>query len=79
MANFEKEKAQLEAEHQKEIGSIIRDVYIEKDRGPAVGAKELGISRRAFVHFVHQCNLQAAKYDLIKKKALNSSGLLVAL
>ncbi|MDE4085877.1 hypothetical protein PO902_12610 [Planococcus maritimus] len=53
--------------------------YIEKDLGPAMGAKELGIPRRAFVHFIQQCQLQTAKFDLIKKKALNSGELMAAL
>ncbi|RAZ69625.1 hypothetical protein [Planococcus maitriensis] len=78
MTDFEELKAQLEAKHQKEIGSIISDLYIGKDLGPAVGAKELGIPRRAFVYFVQQCGLQSAKYELIKKKALSSISLAAA-
>ena len=79
MKDYELVKKQLEREHKQTIDDIIYNYYIEKDLGPAVGAKELGIPRRAFVYFVQQCELQAAKFDLIKKKALNSGELMAAL
>lgn len=79
MKDYELVKKQLEREHKQTIDDIMYDSYIEKDLGPAVGAKELGIPRRAFVYFVQQCELQAAKFDLIKKKALNSGELMAAL
>lgn len=79
MKDYELVKKQLEREHKQVIEDIMYDYYIEKDLGPAVGAKELGIPRRAFVYFVQHCELQAAKFDLIKKKALNSGELMAAL
>lgn len=79
MKDYELVKKQLERDHKQSIEDIMYDHYINKDLGPAVGAKELGIPRRAFVYFVQQCELQAAKFDLIKKKALNSGELMAAL
>ncbi|MBD3841981.1 MAG: hypothetical protein IE909_08870 [Campylobacterales bacterium] len=79
MKEYELVKKRLETEHKQAIEDIMYDCYINKDLGPAVGAKELGISRRAFVYFVQQCGLQAAKFDLIKKKALNFGDMMAAL
>jgi|GEM_PF-3119938 len=79
MKDYELTKKQLEIEHKQSIEDIMYTYYIEKDLGPAVGAKELGIPRRAFVYFVQQCRLQAAKYEVIKKKELNFSEWMAAL
>ena len=79
MKDYELVQKQLEREHKQTIDDIMYNYYIEKNLGPAMGAKELGIPRRAFVYFVQQCQLQAAKFDLIKKKALNSGELMAAL
>ena len=79
MTDYELAKKQLEKEHKQSIDSIMYDYYIQKDLGPAVGAKKLGIPRRAFVHFVQQLGLQAEKFELIKKKMLNSGELMAAL
>ncbi|MBT2581239.1 hypothetical protein [Planococcus sp. ISL-109] len=68
MTDYELVKKQLEKEHKQSIESIMYDYYIEQDLGPAVGAKKLGITRRAFVHFVQQFGFQVEKFDLIKKK-----------
>lgn len=68
MTDYELVKKQLEKKHKQSIDSIMYDYYIKRDLGPAVGAKKLGITRRAFVHFVQLCELQAEKFALIKKK-----------
>ena len=69
MEDYERVKNRLEKEHKQTIDDIMYNYYIKKNLGPAVGAKELGITRRAFVYFVQQCQLQEAKFDLIKKSA----------
>lgn len=79
MKEYELVKKQLEREHNRAIDDIMYEHYIEQDLGPAVGAKKLGIPRRAFVYFVQQCELQKAKFQLIKKKALNSDEWMAAL
>lgn len=79
MIDYELVKKQLEKEHKQSIDSIMYTYYIERDLGPAVAAKKLGIPRRAFIHFVQQLGLQADKFELIKKKVLNTDGWMAAL
>lgn len=42
---------------------IMRTVYIEQQLGPATGAKELGIPRQVFLHYVDEYNLKADKFE----------------
>ncbi|QMT16769.1 hypothetical protein H1Q58_12445 [Planococcus maritimus] len=79
MTEYELIKERLEKDHQRAIDDIMYQHYIEQDLGPAVGAKKLGIPRRAFVYFVQQCGLQKDKFDLIKKKVLNTGDWMAAL
>lgn len=58
----------LEKEHNKSIEELIRDYYIEQDEGPSVTARELGIPRKAVLHFIYEYNLRPIKHQNIKKK-----------
>lgn len=58
----------LEAEHNKSIEGLIREFYIVQDEGPSVTARELGIPRKAVLHFIYEYNLRPVKHQNIKKK-----------
>lgn len=58
----------LEKEHNKSIEELIRYYYIEQDEGPSVTARELGIPRKAVLHFIYEYNLRPVKHQNIKKK-----------
>ena len=58
----------LEKEHNKSIEELIRDYYIVQDEGPSVTARELGIPRKAVLHFIYEYNLRPIKHKNIKKK-----------
>ncbi|MFK8793979.1 hypothetical protein [Planococcus plakortidis] len=58
---FAEYQHRLEKQYGQPLEQIMRDVYIEKNCGPATGAQELGIPRQAFMHFVHQYNLKPDK------------------
>lgn len=60
----------LEAEHGRSVKELIYDYYITKDEGPSVTARELGIPRKAVLHFIHEFDLRTLKHQNIKKKVV---------
>ncbi|TAA72873.1 hypothetical protein [Planococcus salinarum] len=58
----------LEAKYNKSVEEVIRDFYIDQDEGPSVTARELGIPRKAVLHFIYEYNLRPIKHQNIKKK-----------
>lgn len=60
---FAEYQHRLEKQHGLTIEQIMRDIYIEKDYGPATGAQALGIPRQAFMHFVQEFNLKPEKLE----------------
>ncbi len=58
---FAEYRHRLEKQHGQPLEQIMRDIYIDKDYGPATGAQALGIPRQAFMHFVHEFNLKPDK------------------
>ena len=58
----------LETEHKISVKELIHDYYIVKDEGPSVTARELGIPRKAVLHFIHEFDLRKIKHQNIKKK-----------
>ncbi|HSI68446.1 MAG TPA: hypothetical protein VK947_13545 [Planococcus sp. (in: firmicutes)] len=59
----------LEKEYNQSIGELIRDFYIAQDEGPSVTARELGIPRKAVLHFIHEYNLRPMKHQNIEKSS----------
>ncbi|WP_244896243.1 hypothetical protein [Planomicrobium okeanokoites] len=41
---------------------MIRQVYIDRNEGPSVTARELGISRQAVLYFIKEYDLRAEKH-----------------
>ncbi|MCM3610379.1 packaged DNA stabilization gp4 family protein [Planococcus sp. MERTA32b] len=68
----------LENELNKNIKDIIHEYYIIQDEGPSVTARELGIPRKAVLHFIYEYNLRPLKHQNIKKKVTISLGNLQA-
>lgn len=52
----------LEKEHRKSAEEVIRQVYIDRNEGPSVTARELGISRQAVLYFIKEYDLRAEKH-----------------
>lgn len=59
--DFADYRHRLEEKHGIPIEQIMRKVYIDEQHGPSTGAKELGIPRQVFMHFVHECKLKPDK------------------
>lgn len=59
----------LENEHNKSIKELIHEYYIIQDEGPSVTARELGIPRKAVLHFIYEYNLRPIKHQNIKKSS----------
>ena len=57
----------LENKYGKSIEDIIHGYYIIEDEGPSVTARELGIPRKAVLHFIHEYNLRPLKHKNSKK------------
>lgn len=53
----------LEKEHRKSAEEVIRQVYIDRNEGPSVTARELGISRQAVLYFIREYDLRAEKHQ----------------
>ncbi len=72
MAAYEVYKAKVEKSYNKPLVEVIKELYVNKDLGPSVGAKQLGIPRRAFIYFVNLYELKALKFQDYKKKMMIS-------
>ena len=72
MAAYEVYKAKVEKSYNKPLVEVIKELYVNKDLGPSVGAKQLGIPRRAFIYFVNKYELKALKFQDYKKKMMIS-------
>ena len=60
---------QLEKKHNKSVEELIRDFYIDRDEGPSVTARELGIPRKVVLHFIHEHNLRPIKHRNLNKNS----------
>ncbi len=68
MTAYESYKVKVEKRYNKPLIDVMEELYVSKDLGPSVSAKELGIPRRAFVYFVNQYELKKLKFVDYKKK-----------
>lgn len=68
MAEYNAYKEKVEKHHNKAMMEVVKDLYVNKDLGPSVGAKKLGIPRQAFVYFINQYDLKKLKFANCKKK-----------
>lgn len=67
MHPYQEYKEKLEKEHSKSTEELIRQLYIGRDEGPSVTARELGIPRQAVLHFIHEYDLRTEKHGNITK------------
>lgn len=73
MTAYEAYKAKVEKSYNKPLVEVMEELYVNKDLGPSVSAKHLGIPRRAFVYFVDQYELNTLKFQDYKKKMMIST------
>lgn len=71
MTEYDSYREKVEQRHNKALVEVMKDLYIKDDVGPSVGAKQLGMPRQAFVHFVHEYGLKKLKFGDTKKKAMS--------
>ncbi|WP_233569661.1 hypothetical protein [Planomicrobium sp. Y74] len=67
MHPYQKYKEKLEKEYSKSVEEVIRKLYIGRDEGPSVTARELGIPRQAVLHFIHEYDLRNEKHENMVK------------
>ncbi|WP_261384259.1 hypothetical protein [Planococcus sp. CPCC 101016] len=67
---YDSYREKIEQQHNKALVEVIKDFYIEQDLGPSVSAKNLGIPRRVFMHFVQAYGLRKLKFENYKKKMI---------
>lgn len=70
MEKYKNYKEKIEKQYNQDLKEIITTLYVTNEQGPSVSAKQLGIPRRAFQHFVNHYGLKPLKLDDIKKKVL---------
>lgn len=70
MTEYDSYREKVERRHNKALVEVMKDLYIKDDVGPSVGAKQLGMPRQAFVHFVHEYDLKKLKFGDTKKKMM---------
>ena len=68
MHPYQEYKEKLEKEHNKSVEEVIRQIYISRDEGPSVTARELGIPRQAVLHFIYEYNLRNDKHENAAKQ-----------
>ncbi|MDN7241724.1 hypothetical protein QWY14_07955 [Planococcus sp. N028] len=61
--DYEAYKNKLESQFNQDLREILFDHYITQELGPSVGAKQLGIPRQVFVHFLNLYNLNDLKFN----------------
>lgn len=70
MTKYDSYREKVEQRHNKALVEVMKDLYIKDNVGPSVGAKQLGMPRQAFVHFVREYDLKKLKFGDSKKKAM---------
>ncbi|TWT27708.1 hypothetical protein [Planomicrobium sp. CPCC 101110] len=70
MGNYKSYKDKVEKKYNQDLKEILTTLYITNEQGPSVSAKQLGIPRQVFMHFVNHYGLKPLKLDDIKKKVL---------
>lgn len=70
MMEFDAYREKVERKHNKALVELMKDLYVENDLGPSVSAKQLGMPRQAFMHFVHKYDLKKLKFGEYKKKMM---------
>ena len=70
MTKYDSYREKVEQRHNKALVEVMKDLYIKENMGPSVGAKELGMPRQAFVHFVNEYDLKKLKFGDTKKKMM---------
>lgn len=70
MTIYESYKKKVEKRYNKDLVEVMKELYVTEDLGPSVSAKQLGIPRRVFIHFVHQYDLKKLKFEDCKKKIM---------
>ncbi|ALS77860.1 hypothetical protein ACQKDD_17880 [Planococcus kocurii] len=67
MVDYESYKEKVEKRHNKALVEVIKDLYVNEDLGPSVSAKQLGMPRQAFLHFVQHYDLKKLKFGESEK------------
>ena len=67
---YDSYREKVERQHNKALVEVMKDLYIKEDLGPSVSAKQLGIPRQAFIHFIHKYDLKKLKFGGYKKKVM---------
>ena len=67
---YDSYREKVERQHNKALVEVMKDLYIKEDLGPSVSAKQLGIPRQAFIHFIHKYDLKKLKFGEYKKKVM---------
>lgn len=70
MMEYDSYREKVERQHNKALVEVMKDLYIKEDLGPSVSAKQLGIPRQAFIHFIHKYDLKKLKFGQYKKKVM---------
>lgn len=70
MMEYDAYREKVERQHNKALVEVMKDLYIKEDLGPSVSAKRLGMTRQAFMHFVHEYDLKKLKFGEYKKKVM---------
>ena len=69
MTEYDSYREKVEQRHNKALVEVIKDLYIRDNLGPSVSAKQLGMPRKAFMHFVNEYGLNELKSNNYKKSA----------
>ena len=70
VSQYEQHKILLENRYNMDLKEIISDVYITRDLGPSMGAKELDIPRQAFIYFRNFYGLRELKHAIQEKNKI---------
>ena len=74
MTEYDAYREKVEQKYNKALVEVMKDLYVNNDLGPSVSAKQLGMPRQAFMHFVHEYDLKKLKFGEYKKKVMIFSG-----
>lgn len=70
MTEYDSYREKVERRHNKPLVEVMKDLYITNNLGPSVSAKQLGIPRQAFMHFIREYDLKKLKFGDYKKKVM---------
>ncbi|WP_142827190.1 hypothetical protein [Planococcus soli] len=70
MTEYDSYREKVERRHNKALVEVMEDLYIKNNLGPSVSAKQLGMPRQAFMHFVQEYGLKQLKFGDYKKKVM---------